>query len=229
MTLRVVVVGARGRLGSFACELLGASPGFELVARANSTDDLEALVRASRPDVAFETTRAGLGAEHARRLLAAGVRPLVATSGVSAAELAELDRAARELGLGGLVAPNLSRGMWLLQRAADEAARHMGHAEIFEMHHARKADRPSGTALDTARRVAEVWGRSEPPAIHSMRLPGLVAHQVVAFGDAGEIYSLRHDVTSPAAYGPGILAGLRYVSRAEGFGLGIGLAFEAAR
>jgi 4-hydroxy-tetrahydrodipicolinate reductase len=226
--LRVAVVGAPGRLGRFACELLERSAGFELVARVGRGDDLERAVRDAGAAVAFESTRAGLGAANALVLLRAGVRPLVATSGVSADEARELDRAARELGLGGLVAPNLSRGMWLLQRAAEEAARHVARCEVIELHHDKKRDAPSGTALDTVRRLRAARGGGEDVPIHSVRLPGLAAHQEVVFGAPGEVYTLRHDAFSPEAYAPGILAGLRHVASATGVAVGIGHAFERA-
>lgn len=226
--LRVAVIGPDGKLGAFACELLARTSGFEVVARIGARDDLEAALRTTRADVAFDSTRAGLGARHARTALEQGVRPLVATSGLSLEDARDLDGLARARGLGGLYAPNLSRGMWLLQRAAEDAARHVGACEIVELHHEQKRDAPSGTALDTARRIAAVRGNGAPePPIHSVRLPGLRAHQEVLFGAPGELYTLRHDAISPEAYGPGIRAGLRYVASATGFGVGIGLAFEA--
>lgn len=235
--LRVVVLGAGGKLGRYACDVLDADADFELVARATSRDDVADVLRRARPDVVFESTVAGLGARHARIALDLGARPLVATSGVTAEESAALDAFARERGLGGLYAPNLSRGMWLLQRMVEDAARHVAACEIVELHHDKKRDAPSGTAADTARRVQAVRSMVDPASadravpIHSVRLPGLLAHQEVLFGAPGELLTLRHDALSSEAYGPGIRAGLRFVARAEGFPTGIGLAFldEAAR
>ena len=226
MSLRVAVVGARGRLGSFACRCIESSADFELVARLDSGHDLEAELRRSKPDVALEATRAGFGYEHAARFLELGVRPLVGTSGVSLEETRALDETARALGLGGLVVPNFSLGMWLLQRAAVEAARHFASAEIVEMHHEKKKDAPSGTALDTAERMRAASDAKADIPIHSVRLPGLYAHQIVTFGAPGETYTLRHDMHGPEAFGPGILCGLRYAARASGIGRGIELAFE---
>jgi 4-hydroxy-tetrahydrodipicolinate reductase len=226
--LRVAVIGSSGKLGSFACELLARTPGFEIVARIHAQDDLAAALRLLRADVAFEATRAGLGARHARTALELGVRPLVATSGLTPDDVSTLDELARARNLGGLYAPNLSRGMWLLQRAAEEAARHVAACEIVELHHDKKRDAPSGTAIDTRLRMAAARGADAPEVpIHSVRLPGLRAHQEVLFGAPGELYTLRHDAISPEAYGPGIRAGLRYVASASGFGRGIGLAFES--
>lgn len=238
MKLRVAVVGAAGRLGRFACERIAADPGFELVARIDHEDDLRVVLRETRPTVALDVTRAGLGFAHASAMIEAGVRPLVGTSGVSLDENRALDEAARARGIGGLVVPNFSLGMCLLQRAAVEAARVFPRVEIIEMHHERKHDAPSGTALDTAERLraardAEGSARSTPAAalevpIHSVRLPGLYAHQLVVFGSQGETYTLRHDMSGPEGFAEGIMLGLRYAATARGVARGIAVAFDAA-
>jgi 4-hydroxy-tetrahydrodipicolinate reductase len=227
MTLRVAIIGASGRLGRFASDLVLRTDGFELVARIESDDDLEEALRVARPDVALEVTRAGLGYDHASRAIRLGVRPLVGTSGVSLEENRALDEAARARGIGGLVVPNFSLGMSLLQRAAIEAARLYAKAEIIEMHHDRKKDAPSGTALDTAERMRTARGNTDEIPIHSVRLPGLYAHQMVLFGGAGEVYTLRHDMHGPEGFAVGIVQGLRYAARATGVGRGIALAFDA--
>ena len=219
--LRIAVLGAYGRLGRFACGEIERTADFELVARIGSAEDVDAVVRETRAEVALESTRAGLGARHAERLLRAGVRPLVATSGVTVEESDRLDALARELGLGGLVVPNFSLGSFLLQRACAELARHFPRAEIVELHHERKRDAPSGTALETARRMrAERVGSGEIP-IHSVRLPGFYAHQEVLFGAPGETLTLRHDMHGPEAFGPGLVAGLRHVATAVGVARGL--------
>lgn len=219
--LRIAVVGARGRLGAFAAEHYARSPGFELVARLGRDDDLAAVLGSCGAQVALDATEAGLGARHARIMLEHGVRPLVGTSGVSPEDAAELDRLARRAGLGGLVVPNFALGMTLLQRAAEEIARHMRDVEIVELHHPRKKDAPSGTAADTALRIAEAAGRSTPVPVHSVRLPGLYAHQEVLFGAAGETLLLRHDMHTPAAFGPGLLLAARHCASAQGVAVGL--------
>ena len=226
--IRVAVVGAGGRLGGFACGLLRGSGEFELVAEIEEQDDLDARLRESDAQVGFDATRAGLGFAHGKAMLEAGVRPLIGTSGVSPEETARLDAIARELSLGGLVVPNFSLGMWFLQKAVVEAASRFEHAEIIEMHHERKKDAPSGTALDTAERMRAARGAGAGAIpIHSVRLPGMYAHQLVILGSAGETVTLRHDMSGPEAFGPGILAGLAYAARAVGVGRGIGLALES--
>ncbi|MBM3991184.1 MAG: 4-hydroxy-tetrahydrodipicolinate reductase [Planctomycetes bacterium] len=245
--LRVAVLGARGRLGTFACELVRRSPGFELVAEWDRGSDWRALARASGAVVALEATHAGLGAAHAHELLERGLRIVVGTSGVTVEESAALDRRARELGLGGLVVPNFSVGSWLLQRFAAEAAPWFAGAEIVEGHHERKLDAPSGTAAETARRMSAERARAgsdafAPPTshhaargevqhgvpIHSVRLPGLYAHQDVLLGGGGEVLRLSHDMHGPEAFGPGILAALRHAARAQGVARGLGPALERA-
>ena len=227
MSLRVAIVGVDGRMGRFARGLLERTKEFSVVAGVRRGDDLAGALRESRAQIGLEVTRAGLGFEHARTMLECGVRPLVGTSSVSPEENAKLDALARERSLGGLVVPNFSLGMCLLQRAAAEAARHFSRAEIVEMHHEKKKDAPSGTALDTAARMkAARGGSSAEIPIHSVRLPGLYAHQVVILGAAGETFALRHDMSGPEAFGPGILAGLAYASRAVGVGRGIELALD---
>ncbi|MBK7641835.1 MAG: 4-hydroxy-tetrahydrodipicolinate reductase [Planctomycetes bacterium] len=217
----VAVVGARGRLGALACEVLERAPDFELVARLDSGHVLEQALPQSGARVVLECTRAGLGYEHARRILELGLRPVIGTSGVSLEETRALDEAARARSLGGLVVPNFSLGMWLLQRAALEAARHFPQCEIVEMHHERKLDAPSGTAADTAERLRALHPQAKTPPIHSVRLPGMYAHQLVIFGAAGETYTLRHDMSGPAAFGPGILCAVRHAASAVGVARGL--------
>src|SRR5262249_7073359 len=123
--------------------------------------------------------------------------------------------------------PNFSLGMWLLQRAAVDAAQVFERAEIVEMHHERKKDAPSGTALDTAERMRAARGERSPEIpIHSVRLPGLYAHQLVLLGAAGETSTRRHDMSGPEAFAAGILASLRHAARAVGVARGIGAALS---
>lgn len=229
MSTRIAIVGAHGRMGRFASELVERTNGLALVARITSDVDLAASLRTAQPDVALDVTRAGLGYGHALQMLELGIRPLIGTSGVSIQENNELDEVARARGIGGLVVPNFSLGMCLLQRAALDAATRFERCEIIEMHHEKKRDAPSGTALDTVERMRAV---REPSAsdipIHSVRLPGSYAHQLVIFGAAGETYTLRHDMSGPEGFGDGIVLALRYAARARGVGRGLGVALDDA-
>jgi 4-hydroxy-tetrahydrodipicolinate reductase len=222
---RVAVVGARGRMGRFACQLLAGSDRFELAAEIERGDELGLVLAECGASLALDFTEAGLGARHGRIMLEAGVRPVIGTSGVSAEEVAELDRIARARAIGGLVVPNFSLGMLLLQRAAEAIAIHFADCEIIELHHKTKKDAPSATSLDTAARIerarARGGERGEHVPIHSVRLAGLLAHQEILFGAAGEALTLRHDVRSPEAFGPGILAALAHARGALGVASGL--------
>ncbi len=222
--VRVLVIGASGRLGSFACTLLEADSSFELVGRFGSGDDLEASLKSCEAEVGLDCTVASLGAKHGELMLRAGVRPVIGTSGVTREELAALDRLAGELELGGIVVPNFSLGVVLQQRMAELAARHLKSVEIIETHHEKKRDAPSGTALDTAQRLEPITGENVP--IHSLRLPGVHSNQEVVFGGSGELLRLVHETYSLEAFAPGILASLRYAQRAAGVALGLGAALD---
>lgn len=227
--ISVVLCGAGGRMGRHAAALLESKPGFELVARLGRGECTEERLAATGARVGLDLTVAGAGARHGLRMLSAGIRPVIGTSGVSLEENQTLNGAALELGLGGLVVANFSAGMWLLQRAAEEASRFFHRAEIIERHGLGKADAPSGTALDTAERMAIARGdegiNSTP--IHSLRLPGVYSNQEVAFGGQGEVLRLVHETYGLDSYSAGILSSLRYAATAIGVGRGVGLAFEA--
>ncbi len=192
--------------------------------------DPAALFTRTRPDVVVDFTNAERTPHVAREALEAGVRLVIGTSGLSEAFLNELDRECRERKLGAVVASNFALGAVLAGYLARMAARFFDHVELIEMHHAGKVDSPSGTAIATARKMAE--GREGsfqriPPqretiegtrggavdgvTIHSVRLPGLVAHQEVIFGGPGETLTIRHDSTSRESFMPGVIRAIRDV------------------
>ena len=184
--MRIVLNGARGKVGSVLGPALEAA-GHTLVDRL---DGAEAMVDFTRPDAVV----ANVGAA-----VAAGVPCVVGTSG---ADLSDVGERARAAGLPVFHAPNFALGAVLMMRFAAEAAAHLPRAEIVELHHETKVDAPSGTAKATA---AAMGG--EPP-IHSVRLPGLVAHQEVLLGGPGELLTIRHDTFSREAFVPGVLLAL---------------------
>jgi len=169
--------------------------------------------------------------DNIRSAIAYGVRPVVGTTGMSPAQIQDLAEFADKASTGCLVIPNFSIGMVLLQQAAIQASQYFDHVEIIELHHNQKADAPSGTALQTAQMLAEMGKTFNPPSvqeteklpgargshadadirIHSIRLPGLIAHQEVIFGAPGQIYTLRHDTSDRACYMPGVLLAIRKV------------------
>jgi 4-hydroxy-tetrahydrodipicolinate reductase len=171
--------------------------------------------------------------ENVRSAIAYGVRPVVGTTGLSSEQIQELADFAEKASTGALIIPNFSIGMVLLQQAAVQASQYFDHVEIIELHHNQKADAPSGTAIQTAQQLSglgktynqAVVKETEKLAgargsvaddnirIHSVRLPGLIAHQEVIFGAPGQIYTLRHDTTDRSCYMPGVLLAIRKVTQ----------------
>jgi len=164
---------------------------------AVEVEGLDAAINFTRPDVAHATVRAALEQ---------GVPSIVGTTGLGKEELDDLDELALEKGVPLFVAPNFAIGAVLMIRLAAEAAKHLPRAEIVELHHETKLDAPSGTAKATA----EAMGGGVP--IHSVRLPGIVAHQEVLLSQVGELLSIRHDAFSREAYVPGVLLALERLS-----------------
>lgn len=229
MGVPVAVIGARGRLGRSACDLLRRDERFDLVAEFGREHRLEAALPECGARVVLDATAAGLGARHGLMALCAGLRPVIATSGVTRAELVQLDQEARTRGLGGLVVPNLSLGMAWLNRCAQLLARESAliPQAIIERHHERKRDAPSATACDTVARL-KAAGAVGPIPIHSVRAPGHYAHQEVLFASAGETLTLRHDMLGPEAFAPGLVAALLYAGAAQGVDWGLEVALSTA-
>jgi len=258
MVLRVGVVGAAGRLGSVLVAGVAAADDLELVAAVSPRHagrplgavapgvtgpaaelvvgaDLAAVAGAGA-DVAIEVTGPATVGPNLLALLDAGVHAVVGATGLAEEDLA----AARERAARGparaVVAPNFAIGAVLLERLAATAARHLPDVEILELHHDRKVDAPSGTALATAAAIdAARTGTPVPTGegpsrgerhhgvpVHAVRLPGLVAHEEVLFGAPGQVLSLRHDVTDRTAFVPGALLACRRVGGLDGLVVGLG-------
>jgi 4-hydroxy-tetrahydrodipicolinate reductase len=205
--ITVAVAGAAGRMGETVCAAVGAAPDMELVARADpalGTSLQEALQRSPEVLVDFTTPETALA--NAREAIEAGVHVVIGTTGFDVAELADHRRPPNVF-----VAPNFAIGAVLMMRFAQDAARHMARAEIIELHHDRKVDAPSGTAKLTATRMREAAPELGEIPIHSVRLPGLVAHQEVIFGDVGQTLTIRHDSVDRESFMPGVLLAVRRV------------------
>lgn len=203
-----------------------------LMASLAQEKELGVLVDFTHPKGIYETIRTAI---------AYGVRPVVGTTGLTGAQIAELAEFAEKASTGCLIAPNFAIGMILLQQFALQASRYFDHVEIIELHHNQKADAPSGTALQTAQLLSELGKSFNPPAIsetesvagargatcgeniniHSLRLPGLIAHQEVIFGGLGQTLSLRHDTTDRDAFMPGVLLGIRKVVQLKSLVFGL--------
>jgi 4-hydroxy-tetrahydrodipicolinate reductase len=201
--VKVALFGAGGKVGSALAPALEAA-GHDVVDGRERIEGCEAAVDFTRPDSVEGNVE---------RCLAAGVPVVIGTTGFDAAAV---DARAREAGVPCFHAPNFSVGAALMMRFAEEASRSFPQAVIVELHHETKRDAPSGTAKATAERMGTA------PAIHSVRLPGLVAHQEVVFGGPGETLTIRHDTTSREAFVPGVLLALEKISELPP-GLTVGL------
>ena len=201
--MKVVLFGRDGKVGAVLMEALGAAGHDVNGVEVGESVDLIGFDAA----VDFTAPSAVLG--NATAALAAGVPCVIGTTGLSDDDLAELDSTARARTIPCFVAPNFALGAVLMMRFAAEAARHFPKAEIIELHHDRKLDAPSGTAARTAGLMEPAMDGEVP--IHSVRLPGLVAHQEVIFGGLGETLTIRHDSLSRESFMPGVLLAVRRV------------------
>lgn len=231
MTLLGAIDRSPENIGKDAGELAGLSEPLEVPI----TDQLEPMLaftaQERQPGVMVDFTHPSTVYDNVRSAIAYGIRPVIGTTGLSSAQIQDLAEFADKASTGCLIIPNFSIGMVLLQQAAQAASQYFDYVEIIELHHNQKADAPSGTAIQTAQMLAEM-GKTYNSAvveeteklpgargsltedgirIHSVRLPGLIAHQEVIFGAAGQVYTLRHDTSDRACYMPGVLLAIRKV------------------
>jgi 4-hydroxy-tetrahydrodipicolinate reductase len=209
--IRVAVSGAAGRMGATVCEAVETANDLELAGRADPSLDapLADVLPAADVVVDFSTPDAAPG--NVRESVAAGVHAVVGTTGFDLDGLRrDLEAAGGDGGANVFVAPNFAIGAVLMMVFAAEAARQMPQCEIVELHHDGKLDAPSGTAKRTAELVREAGGSVHEP-IHSVRLPGLVAHQEVILGGEGQTLTIRHDSVDRRSFMPGVLLAVRRV------------------
>jgi 4-hydroxy-tetrahydrodipicolinate reductase len=227
-------------MGSETCLAVGEAPDMEVVAKCDFGDDLAKSLRESGAAVAVDFTHPSVGRKNAETILSAGVHAVIGTTGFKTEDLEPLGRLAEEKNRGILIAPNFAIGVILMIRFAEEAAKHFPSVEIIELHHDRKADAPSGTAVATAERLVRARTAAPParPAekvtlegarggnldgirIHSVRLPGLLAHQEVLFGLPGQVLTVRHDTLDRKAFMPGVLLAIRKIRDKKGLIYGL--------
>jgi 4-hydroxy-tetrahydrodipicolinate reductase len=242
VTIRVGVLGAKGRMGSTVCDAVRAAPDLTLAAQVDFDDLRDALVE-SRAQVAVDFTHPDAVMDNVRWCIDNGIHVVVGTTGFDDDRVAVVRSwadAAPDVGVA--VVPNFGIGAVLMMAFAEKAARYFDSAEIVELHHPRKADAPSGTARHTAARIAAARRDAELPAmpdatssglqgargadvdgvhIHAVRLEGLIAHQEVLFGGHGEILTIRHDSLDRASFMPGVLLAVRSIGRRPGLTVGL--------
>ena len=240
--LRVGVIGARGRMGSEVCQAVDDAADMDLVAAVGGREWLFSLADAGS-QVAVDFTHPDVVMDHIRFCIDQNIHVVVGTSGFTD-ERAETVRGwlGAKPGIGVMIVPNFAIGAVLTARFAREAARFFESVEIIERHHAAKADAPSGTAVATARQVAEARKLAGLPPVpdattieapgargavvdgihvHAVRLPGHVAHQEVVLGSAGETLTIRHDSLHRSSFMPGVLTAIRAVPSHPGLTLGL--------
>jgi len=262
--IRVLVAGAAGRMGSEVVRAVTAADGMQVVAcldRASSPKYIEGgadgivfecrtglaeAIAELDPDVMVDFTHPDAVEGNLRVALPLGVDCVVGTTGLSEEKLADLAKLAPE-NTTLFVAPNFAIGAVLMMRFAEQAARFMPHVEVTELHHDKKADAPSGTAIRTARMIARARGEAptvpgretelagmegargalvEGVSVHSVRLPGLVAHQEVLFGGLGQTLTIRHDSIDRTSFMPGVVLAIGEVGSRSGLVIGLEMLME---
>lgn len=238
MPVRILVNGAHGRMGQITAKTLADHPDFSLVAATGRHDDLAQAIQDNQPEVVIDFTEPSVVYQNAITIIQSGAHPVIGTTGLRPAQIKKLQAQCQKLKRGGIIAPNFSIGMVLLMKYAQELAKYFPHVEIIEMHHDLKKDCPSGTALHTAEKLATV--RHKPRQrkiqetvagargaqylgipIHAIRLPGLVAHQQILFGDQGETLTLRHDSIDRQAFMRGVCLACSKVKQLPGLVYGL--------
>jgi 4-hydroxy-tetrahydrodipicolinate reductase len=237
--IRVAVSGALGRMGRATCDAIAGDDELSLVAAVDpghpSTEaagprtercfgSLTEALRAGNVDVVVDFTTPAVVRENVLTCIRHRVPVVVGTTGLTALDLAELEQEATTYDVPVLVAPNFAMGAVLMMQFARQAAEHFRACEIVELHHDRKLDAPSGTSRLTRLRIDEVWreaGYEKEIPIHSVRLPGLVAHQEVIFGSLGETLTIRHDSLSRESFMAGVLLAVKRIGGLQGLVVGL--------
>lgn len=242
--IKIVLAGPRGNMGKEIVKLIDSTPNFELVAVIHSNNeftylneilsfydkevpvytDLQICINENPTlQVLVDVTNPEIGKKHLQIAVANGLRGVIGTTGFNEEELSSLRNDAKEKGIGVIIAPNFALGAVLMMKFSKMAAQYFGDVEIMELHHDRKLDAPSGTAIKTAEMITEVreskkqghpdevetiqgarGGDMDGIRIHSVRLPGLVAHQQVMFGSTGQSLTIRHDSFDRVSFMSGV-------------------------
>lgn len=206
--IRVAVSGAAGRMGQTVCAAVEGAADMELAGKADPSLGIELTGVLGDADVVVDFSTPETALANASACLEAGVHVVLGTTGFDLEALREAVEAGEA---NCFVAPNFAIGAVLLIEVAQTIASHMPECEIVELHHDRKLDAPSGTAKRTAELIEAAGGNVHEP-IHSVRLPGLVAHQEVIFGGEGQTLSIRHDSIDRISFMPGVLLAVRRVA-----------------
>ncbi|MDD4178505.1 MAG: 4-hydroxy-tetrahydrodipicolinate reductase [Candidatus Margulisbacteria bacterium] len=213
--IKVIVNGAKGKMGIETVKAVQKENDLELMAQTDIGEPLAAIINDTKAEVVVDFTHPKSVMDNIRTILSSGAHAIVGTTGISEAEMKEIKVLCEKNKVNCLVAPNFAIGAVLMMQFAKEAVKHMPAAEIIEFHHETKADKPSGTAIKTG----HLMGKEVP--IHSVRLPGLVAHQEVIFGGLGQTLTIRHDSISRESFMPGVIMAIRKIKELKGLVYGL--------
>jgi 4-hydroxy-tetrahydrodipicolinate reductase len=235
--INVIVNGAKGKMGAEAVNAVNNAEDMELVAQTDLGDDLAKSISDTNADIVVDLTAPSCAYDNAQIILNSAAGGVIGTTGFTAEQIEELTKKAKKKSPAILIAPNFSIGAVLMMHCSEIIAKHMPDVEIIELHHPTKKDAPSGTAIKTAELIEKARGNSnvprgtsEPPArgafyggipVHSVRLPGLLAHQQVLFGGEGQTLSLKHDSLNRGCFMPGVLLGVRKIMTRKGLIYGL--------
>lgn len=245
---KVAVIGCAGKMGQVVCRYLLSQNNYELAAGIDTTrvgDDLGAVIGLgslgiqvsanvqttlsdAAIDIAIDFTTPATVVANAAVCLQAKIAVLIGTTGISQEDRVKLDNLAQKMNTAVMIVPNFAIGAILMMEFAQKAAKYMNNVEIIELHHPQKLDKPSGTAILTRRKILQELGikdesSEEQVPIHSVRLPGLVAHQSVIFGDIGQTLTIRHDSLNRDSFMPGIGLALEQLHTFTGLKVGLDL------
>jgi 4-hydroxy-tetrahydrodipicolinate reductase len=235
--IRVLINGAKGKMGLEAIRAVGGTDDMEIVAQTDLGDNLLETIKSSKTDVVVDLTAPSCAYANATAIFNSGAGGVIGTTGFNAEQINELTVKCQNRKPAILIAPNFSVGAILMMHCSQIIGKYMPDVEIIELHHEKKLDAPSGTAVKTAELIATNRGKGTVPRgtdesaargerfsdipIHSVRLPGLLAHQTVLFGGEGQTLTLRHDSMHRGCFMPGILLGVREVVKREGLIYGL--------
>lgn len=217
MTIKVIVNGANGKMGQETLQALTTAQDLKLIATTGRADNLGEAIKVHQADVVVDFTTPTAVFENAKTIINHHAHPVIGTTGLTNAQIATLEKICKEKSLGAIIAPNFSLGAVLMMKYSQDAAKYFADSEIIELHHPQKLDAPSGTAKKTAlmmKQARDPKTKKEIP-IHSVRLPGLVAHQLVLFGGLDETLTIRHDSIHRRAFMPGVLLACRKVMKLD--------------
>ena len=208
--IKVIVNGAKGKMGQETIKAVQKETDMMLVGQTDAGDDLAQVIKATGAEVVVDFTVPASVMGNIRVILGSGARGVVGTTGITEDNLREVQGLVEKHKTSCLIAPNFAIGAVLMMQFAQQAIKYLPNAEIIEFHHEAKLDKPSGTS----ERTAHLMGKDVP--IHSVRLPGLVAHQEVIFGGLGQTLTIRHDSISRESFMPGVIMAVRKIMKAKG-------------